>query len=206
MIRVTYIAAAILALVASGCSESADALADRGLVAARSGRLPEAISLFEEALTTDERHAKARYNLGIAFMERGDAEKAATQFRTFVDERPEDSLGHFSLARAELKAGRQEAALRALRDSVLYGFSDAGALSAAGFDILANDIRYVQLEAVVAQRDDRPAPSETAVEFPGRTSDGYGSERLGQAVPLPGTRINAPNCADGEGAAACMQL
>lgn len=190
--------ALLLLLGAASCSESAEALADKGLTAVKAGRLDEGMALFEQAITKDPSQAKARYNLGIALLQKGRPADAAAQFRAFVEARPNDQLGHFSLARAELAAGDKEGAIRSLQKAVLEGFAEHGALSVAGFDVLADDVRYAQLEAVIAQRANVRPP--LAEDFKARSGEGYGGQRLGAPIALPGTKINAPNCAAEEGA------
>ena len=179
--------AAVLLAVGCGARDRAETLASEGLARARAGQLDLAAETFRQALREDPTNPKARYNLGVALLSLGRADEAAAEFRRFVEERPHDAPAHLQLARALARTGRPEAALTALQRSVAEGFAEPEAMKLPELDPLRRDLRFVQLEAVIAQRAGvRPGPVH---EFAGRESAGYGGERL-QAAPLPGTNIN----------------
>ncbi len=189
------LAAVLLTAGCTGARDRAEALATEGLAQARAGQLDRAVEIFRQALREDPSHPKARYNLGVAFLAQNRADEAAAEFRAFLAGKPDDAPGLFQLARAQARAGRPEEAIAALQRSVALGFDEHPAMGLPELQPLRRDLRFVQLEAVVAQRAGVRPPAAT--EFAGRDGVAYGGERL-PAAPLPGTNINrALECGGG---------
>jgi tetratricopeptide (TPR) repeat protein len=184
-------------LLAAGCGsgDRAEALAREGLAQARAGHLDPAVETFRRALREDPGNPKARYNLAVALLTLGRAEEAATEFRAFLEGKPDDAPGHFQLARALARAGRTEEALTALQRSVALGFDEHPAMALPELEPLRRDLRFVQLEAVVAQRAGVRPP--VATDFAGRDGVAYGGERLAPA-PLPGMAVNGAQQCGGD--------
>lgn len=151
MRRTTLTACLLLAL--AGCARTAEQEASRGLELAREGRIEQAVEAFDRALAKDPENLKALYNRGLAMLLLGDGPEAARSLGLFVQIRPDDMEGHFNLARAWALAGRNGEAIASLQRAVELGFSDHDLLiEGGGFQALYRDIRFVQLETVVAQR------------------------------------------------------
>lgn len=175
-------------------SRSADQLAKEGIELGKRGELIDAIVLFEAALERDPRHVSAQFNLGVTFQQLGRSVEAEKAFAAFVQLRPDDVTGLFALARLQNLTGRAPAvALGTLERAVKAGFDDPVALKDGGFERLQGDLRYLAIEATVAQRAaaaGRPV-SEQDFAREGATTN-YG----GVSVPglkLPGVR-NAGDC------------
>lgn len=154
-------AAAVLALaLLASCDAAgrAEAEATRGLELARAGNLEPAAAAFARAVELDPDNLKARYNGALALEQLGRREDAAAQLEAFTRLRPGDAAGWFELARLRVALRQHEPALGALRRSVEAGFADYGRLTGGGtFRAFYSDVRYVALEAVVAQRAGVPA-------------------------------------------------
>ncbi len=165
----------------SGSSEAAR-LASEGLEEARAHRLEQAIILFDRAIALDPANLKALYNGGLArvFLRQGEA--ASRLFQAYVEERPKDPLGHFNLARAHALAYRSEETIASLRRAVELGFEDHDELVGGGFEAVEDDLRFAQIEALVAQRVGKLSPTGR-----GHGEGAYGGEKL-RAIRLPGTR------------------
>lgn len=184
-----------LLLGCHGSRDRAETLAGDGLTLARGGKLDEAIDVFRRALQLDGSNAKARYNLGLALLARSRPAEAAAEFEAFVAARPGDALGHLQAARAYRAAGQPARALATLQASVAAGLQEPAALALPDFDSLRDDLQFVQLELVVAQRAGVAPPSAT--DFSGRGTVEYGGTPL-RPAPLPGTNINrALDCGGG---------
>lgn len=187
--RALLLLAAVLALALGGCrgggATPADRLADEGLAHWRAGDLQGALDRFDEALQADPKHLKALYNSGIALLASGRGAAAAERFERFLELRPDDALGHLQLARAVLRTGQREEAVRILQRSVSLGLDDLVEWRAAGdLQALAHDLRFHQLEAVVAQRAGERFGAGAADLLPGQ---GYEGLQLG-GVTAPGQR------------------
>lgn len=183
-IRIAALSTLVLAL---GCtSGQADDLASAGLELARQHRLVEAIENFDAALEADPKNLKALYNGGLANLYLRKGAQAAQRFETFVGLRPDDSLGHFNLARAYAVAFRKEEAIGALKRAVELGFDRHDELMGGGFESIEDDIRFAQIEILVAQR------AGVGVEAADRAGAlGYGGQRMRTTMlPGQGQRIN----------------
>lgn len=193
--------ALLLVLVAlGGCKgkeRRAEALADRGVAHGRSGELGRALEAFDAALALDPKNLKALYNSGIALLGAGRGAAAAARFSGFVALRPDDALGHFYLARAQLREQRDEAAIASLARAVELGFDDWVEWRAASdLEALAGDFRFAQMEVLVAQRAG-VAPPEL------RPGEGYVNRPMPK-LNQPGRQ--APRCAGAQGEAiACAE-
>jgi len=186
-----------LGLLLAGCADSPAARAERearaGLALAMEGRVGEAVERFHAALALDPANPAARYNLGLAHLREGQWVLAAEAFARFVEQRPDDALGHFELARAQALAGWSHAALASLAAAVRLGFADHDLLVRDGaFVGLFSDPQYLALEMTVAQRAGVD-PVGGVLAVPGGDSLG-GSTRT-----LPGVRLRGVEkpCAKG---------
>ncbi|HWV39393.1 MAG TPA: tetratricopeptide repeat protein [Vulgatibacter sp.] len=182
--RNLIVLAAASLLAACGPEGSADELASRAIAEATANRFGVALELFDQALAREPDNLKALYNGGLAhlYLRRGDA--AARRFESFVALRPNDALGHFNLARAYAIEGRREPALASLKRAVELGFDRHEEIVGGGFEAIEDDVRFTQIEALVAQR--------AGVGFDASRRNGvgaYGGEPL-RANRLPGQRIN----------------
>lgn len=175
-----------MAIAIAACSPggSADDLASRAIAEAQSNRFGPALELFDQALAREPNNLKALYNGGLAhlYLRRGDA--AAQRFEAFLSLRPSDALGHFNLARAYAIDRRKEEALASLKRAVELGFDRHAEIVGGGFEAIEDDVRFTQIEALVAQR------AGIAFDASRRNGAGaYGGEPL-RATRLPGQRIN----------------
>lgn len=169
--------AALLGACASS-AERAEGEASAGLEKARSGALPEAIGHFERALELDDENPKARYNLALAHLVSRRGAEAAVHLRRFLETRPDDAAAHFELGRALALAGSPDLAIAELQRAATLGFSDFSALEGGGFESLEEDLRFVQVRALLAQR-------AGVVLHPEQFRPGNGTGYGGVAVPVP---------------------
>jgi tetratricopeptide (TPR) repeat protein len=173
-----------LALPLAGCASSAaeaEKEASAGLAKARAGEIAAAIGHFERALTLDEHNPKARYNLALAHLVFRRGPEAAAHLRRYLATRPDDAPARFELGRALALAGEREAAIAELQRAAALGFEDFQALEDGGFEAIEDDVRFVQLRVLLAQRAGVPA-------FPGaeRPANGVGYGGVPVPVQLPG--------------------
>ncbi|HKG23741.1 MAG TPA: tetratricopeptide repeat protein, partial [Blastocatellia bacterium] len=89
-------------------SEGARLRFERGKELKDSGRLPEAVSEFETALSIEPRYYLALIALGDIWLRQGDYDRAATAARLALEVDPEGALAHLELSYAHW--GRQERA------------------------------------------------------------------------------------------------
>ncbi len=195
------IALLLLALPLAACTsraERAEREASSGLARARAGELPAAIEHFERALALDEENPKARYNLALAHLVFRRGRDAATHLRRYLEARPDDPPARFELGRALALAGERDAAIGELQRAAELGFADFQALENGGFESLEEDVRFVQLRVLIAQRAGVPAyPSE------GRPGSGVGYGGVQVPVVPPGLPPSGCGAAATAGAEAC---
>ncbi|WP_157370605.1 tetratricopeptide repeat protein [Vulgatibacter incomptus] len=176
----------VFLVAAAGCGRGgarAETEAREALAAARAGELGAAHQAFGRALALDPDNLVALYNGGIAALALGRGDEAVARFERFATLRPDDALGRFHLGRAYAREGRRDEAIGALRSSVERGFADLAQWRLAPeLEALANDLRLVQLEAVVAQR------AGDGVEEAPRPGEGYAGRPIPDAI-LPGTSL-----------------
>ena len=70
--------------------------------------MDEAIAQFQEALKNDPTFVQAHSNLGIAFVQKGQADKALAQFQEALRLQPDDAAARINLAK--IKAMMQQKA------------------------------------------------------------------------------------------------
>lgn len=192
IVRLT-LALALSALL-GGCTsaaEKAEREASAGLEKARGGALGEAIGHFERALELDEENPKARYNLALAHLVSRRGAEAAVELRRFLETRPDDASARFELGRALALAGSPDTAIAELQRAATLGFADFQALEGGGFESLEEDLRFVQVKALIAQRAGVVLHPE---QFRPGNGAGYGGVPI--PVPLPGA-ARACACARG---------
>ena len=81
-----------------------------GLVMKQQGRLAEALASFDEALSADPGHAKARFERAAALMDLEDLAAAYTGFAAYLETAPEDPDALVNAARLALRLGRVDSA------------------------------------------------------------------------------------------------
>ena len=113
--------------------------------------------------------------------------EAATHLRTYLDRRPDDAAARFELGRALALAGERDAAIAELQRAAQLGFADFRSLDGGGLESLEDDVRFVQLRVLVAQRAGVPAYPD---EFRAANGTGYGGLPVEGAV-LPGSPTSA---------------
>ena len=85
--------------------DDADSCIWLGVIHGQEGRIDEAIKCFNKALTIRANSAEALYNLGNAYLHKGDFVKAATIYRKFVCLQPLNPAGLVNLAYALFNIG-----------------------------------------------------------------------------------------------------
>jgi tetratricopeptide (TPR) repeat protein len=184
----------VLAAWLGGCTsaaEKAEREASAGLALARAGSLDEARERFELALELDERNPKARYNLALTYLVDRRGAPAADHLRQYFATRPDDASARFELGRALALVGEREAAIAELQRAAALGFADFRSFEGGGLESLQDDVRFVQVRMLVAQRAGVDAfPEETRPA----NGTGYGGVRVN--APLPGLQ---PTSACGAG-------
>ncbi len=82
------------------------------LAYAQVGHWENSITIFSHAIAIDPDNRKAHVNLGDAYMQKDEIDRALHHYREFLRISPESALGHTKLANALAAAGRTEAAVR----------------------------------------------------------------------------------------------
>ena len=116
---------------ASVASQVGDLVA-RGTDLARTGRLPEAISLFERALRLDPANRDARYNLALAGYNAGDFRRAALEFQGVLEREPTALDARKGLGFAQLALHQYPAAAASFRAYLQAVPRDGTALQGLG--------------------------------------------------------------------------
>lgn len=145
-------ALALLACAACSSSSNADALASEGMAFFRGRMFEAAEERFEGALHLDPTNRAALLGSGGTLVELERAEEARERFARYLELEPRDPDGHVGLARASSMLGRKDDAIASLRAAVDAGLDDLRPLTGDGFEAIRQDIRFVQIIALVAQR------------------------------------------------------
>jgi tetratricopeptide (TPR) repeat protein len=101
----------------------ADGLVHEGNAAAAQGRIDEAVSRYEQALTLDPRHALAHYNLALVFQSRGADDDAMRHYLAAIETTPSLAGAHYNLAVLLYRKGDYAGAWRELHVSRKYGLA-----------------------------------------------------------------------------------
>ncbi len=108
---------------------------DRGLDAARSGNLDEAVTLFNGALEASPECAECHRNLGIVYTRMEDYARAETAFKQALALQPEDAASYDGLAEVYNAQRRFDEAAEASAEAVrLSGGAAGGGSATAVFD------------------------------------------------------------------------
>ena len=81
-------------------------LIERGLEHHRAGRLSEAQTLYEQALSLKPRHPDALHLLGLVALQNGDSTAATTLLERAIQAQPRNPAFHADLAQAHLASKR----------------------------------------------------------------------------------------------------
>ncbi|HEY0839918.1 MAG TPA: tetratricopeptide repeat protein [Vulgatibacter sp.] len=127
-------------------------MADEGMAFFRGRMYEAALERFDGALALQPENDVALRGSAGALLALGRAEDAAERFSRYLELEPRDPDGHVGLAGALAKLGRKGEAIGALRAAVEAGLEDVRALDAEAFESLRQDIRFVQIAALLAQR------------------------------------------------------
>jgi serine/threonine-protein kinase len=141
-------------------SLSIEELVELGVHAARSGRLDEAVSFWENALREDWRTPSAHANLGAALAAKGESRRAHTHLREAVRLDPRRPQAHFNLGRLYHDEGEFEKAVDAYRAAVDLDPNYGVAYVALGATLEAlgrSDEAAAAYAAAVERCDDRRA-------------------------------------------------
>jgi tetratricopeptide (TPR) repeat protein len=111
-----------------------------------SGRLPEAINIYQKILQSKPEHSEALNNLGMLYHELGDLVKAEPLLRKAATLKPDNAYFHFNLSLALLGQGNLEQAELACTQAVLVNPSFAEALNTLG-NIQASQGKLDQAES-----------------------------------------------------------
>ncbi len=92
--------------------DDAESLSNMGQVLVRLGRVPDAVPLFERAVSIQPSRWAYHFNLARAFGELNDWDKAVAEYRVAQQLFPDDYVTEFNLGRALHKQGNEDAAVR----------------------------------------------------------------------------------------------
>jgi len=114
----------------------ANALNGEGILLMNSGKLPEALAAFRQAVARDPAYATAVYNMGVVLAHQGSRAEAVDAFRTAIRLKPSFEEAHFALG-LMLRLQGDPAAADELRTaqmlkSVAAGEPEKGVASASG--------------------------------------------------------------------------
>ena len=107
--------------------DSPDALINVANARLASGRIDEAISLYQGASALSPGNVEAHYNLGIALSQKGDVQAAVSEYQAAVALKPGDATLHASLANGLLLLSRAAEAQAAASEAVRLDPGNAGA-------------------------------------------------------------------------------
>ncbi len=158
-----WFAACLALALAAGCTRDAtvvDRLVAEGVERARSGDTAAALERFDRALAIDPEHPAALVNGGLAALLEARPADARDRLERFLARDETTALPRVYLAHARLALGDREGAIAALQDAVRLGFRDLDALADGSLGALRNDLRFIQLAALVAQKHGRRAPTD----------------------------------------------
>jgi tetratricopeptide (TPR) repeat protein len=152
----------IVALVAACGRDGAaiDRLVEEGVERARSGDHAGALARFDRALATDPDHPAALVNGGLAALLESRPADARVRLERYLEFHPDAVLPRVYLAHALIALEDREGALAALQHAVGNGFRDLDTFSHESFSSLRNDLRFLQLTSLVAQRNGQRAPTD----------------------------------------------
>lgn len=153
----TMIALAAIVILAACSGQDVGELVAEGAAHARAGNTAEALAAFERALAIEDDHPGALYNAGLAALLLDQPERGRAHLEKLVAFAPDDGRALHLLARARMVLGDGDGALDVLRRSVQAGFVDLEALNDDLFAPLRNDLRFVQLVSLAAQRGGQQA-------------------------------------------------
>lgn len=178
------------------CARNADREADRlvaeGVRYAEAGDTAAALERFDRALTLAPEHPAALVDGGLAALLHGRPADARARLERYLADHPDEVLPRVYLAHALLALDDRDGAIGALQQAVRLGFRDLDALMDGGFGAIANDLRFIQLASLVAQRNGQRVP----VDHLGRPLVGDRPVRsltapaLGQACTPPASPAN----------------
>lgn len=131
-----------------------------GVSLARAGDHAAALARFDRALALDPGHPAALVNGGLAALLEGRPADARTRLQKHLADHPDAVLPRVYLAFALAALDDREGAIVALQTAVRHGFRDLEALSHESLRPLRNDLRFLQIAALVAQRQGQRAPTD----------------------------------------------
>jgi protein O-mannosyl-transferase len=96
----------------------ADVFVNMGIIHARQGDLPQAVSHFTSALMLKPRYKDAHFNLAVALQDQGKFEEAMAQYLEVLRIDPFDVLSHNNLGVALMRVGRLDEAATHFREAL----------------------------------------------------------------------------------------
>jgi tetratricopeptide (TPR) repeat protein len=145
--------------ILKGNAKDVEGLIHKGQILLRRGRASEAAPVFEGALSIESDNAVARYNLGEAYRQLGNTERAEREWRETIRIRPGMSAAHEALAASALRKGDVQGVLES-GESLIRTMP----ASATGF-MLRGMARAAQKDYTAAEPDLKKA-LELAPESP----------------------------------------
>jgi tetratricopeptide (TPR) repeat protein len=100
------------------CPDNARAYSNLGIALQHAGKMPEAITEYEQALRLRPDYAEAHYNLGDALAQGGKIDEAVGQLEQALRIRPDYAEAHYDLGLVFLQNGRLDEGIRHLTEAV----------------------------------------------------------------------------------------
>jgi len=129
---------------------TAEAYNALGVLFAEGDELNCAIPAFEEALRLDEQDWRARYNLALALIKKGEEKKAADHFHILIQQKPDSPDAHNALGSLLQQQGELEAAVEEFKAALKCDPTFAVAALNLG-QVLIDQKRYT--DAIVCLQD-----------------------------------------------------
>lgn len=104
-----------------------EAREELGIVFVRSGRMPEALAMFQEAVAMDPRRGPAHANLGNALVDSGQLDAGIQELEIATQLEPTNAMTRYALASALLQRGRRAEAIMQYEESLRLDPTNADA-------------------------------------------------------------------------------
>jgi FimV-like protein len=143
---------------------TAEAYNALGAAFAEAHKLNCAVPAFEEALRLDERDWRARYNLALALIQKGEETKAAEHLHVLIQQKPDSPEAHEALGSLLEQQGKLEEAEEEFKQALKFDPGSAAAALSLG-QVLIGQKRYTAALAYLQDALKTPAPSDMKAQL-----------------------------------------
>ena len=151
-------------LAAVAHNATAEAYNALGAAFAEAHKLNCAVPAFEEALRLDERDWRARYNLALVLIQKGDEKKAAEHLHILIQQKPDSPEAHDTLGSLLQQQGKLEEAEEEFKQALKCDPGFAAAALSLG-QVLIDQKRYTAAMAYLQDTLKKPAPPDVTAQL-----------------------------------------